>query len=69
MEKIIGCVYQYGPVYVMCTGPGDSEGTFSGTVVRIEDGETSFYRKGRHTDTWLSSNFKETDEWITIDNI
>ena len=67
MNKIVGKIYNTGRTYVLCTGPGKTEKVFSGVVVRQDD-ITSDHMVGNYSTTWTEGVFKETDEYVVIDN-
>jgi len=67
MSKDIGKVYSSGRTYIMCTGPGKLEKTFSGVVVRQDD-ETSDHQVGNYSTTWTEGVFEETEDSVIIDN-
>lgn len=67
MNKDIGKIYNSGRTYIMCTGSGKSEKTFSGVVVRQDD-LTSDHKVGDYSTTWTEGVFKETDDSVVIDN-
>ena len=67
MTKEVGKVYNSNRTYVLYTGPGSSDKTFSGVVVRQED-ETSEHQVGRYSTGWTEGVFKETDDTVVIDN-
>lgn len=67
MNKEVGKVYTTGKTYVLCSGPGKSEKTFSGVVVKQTD-ETSDHYVGSYSSTWTDGVFKESDDSVIIDN-
>lgn len=67
MSKQVGKVYNNGRTFIMCTGPGNSEKTFSGVVVKQDD-STSYHQVGNYSTTWTEGVFKETDDSVVIDN-
>jgi len=67
MNKEVGKVYNNNRTYILYTGPGTSDKTFSGVVVRQDD-KTSEHQVGSYSTSWTENVFKETDESIVIDN-
>lgn len=67
MNKQIGMVYNNNRTYILYTGPGTSDKTFSGVVVRQDD-KFSDHQVGNYSNTWTESVFNETDESVVIDN-
>lgn len=61
MSKEVGKVYCTDRTYVLCTGVGCSEETFSGVVVKQTD-KTSEHVVGLHSNGWTNGIFKECDK-------
>lgn len=60
-------IYSSGRTYILWTGKGRSEKTFSGIVVKQLDQESE-HKVGTHSKDWSKDLFKETtyivtDEW------
>jgi hypothetical protein len=61
--KLNNKIYTSGRTYVMWTGEGNSEKTFSGIVVKQLDQESE-HKVGMHSKDWSKDLFKETDEKV-----
>lgn len=62
--KLSNKIYTSGRTYVMWTGEGNSEKTFSGIVVKQLD-QDSEHKVGMHSKDWSKDLFKETDEKVS----
>ncbi len=64
-----GKMYVSGKCVILCTGPGKSEKTFSGVVVKQKD-PLSDFQVGDYSDTWTTGVFeKEYANHVVLDNM